>query len=242
LTTKETDMPLHDHFHGPLSRERHWESFHAAWLSSLADDLNRRLPAGYFAEEQVHAGAGVEIDVATFDASTNGSGEAPLTNAWEIPAPLMTVPAGFADDFEVRVFNSRGGPTLVAAIELVSPRDKDRAEARKAFAMKCSSLLYQGISLIVVDVVTERHANLHNQIVGLLEHADDARLPDEADLYAAAYRPIRRDGREEIDLWPTTLRVGEPLPTLPLSVTAELGIPVDLEATYKDTCERRRVG
>ncbi len=51
-------MPLLDHFHPPLSSERHWESFHAAWLGSLADDLNRRLPTGYFAEEQVHAGAG----------------------------------------------------------------------------------------------------------------------------------------------------------------------------------------
>ena len=24
-------MPLLDHFHPPLSDERHWESFHAAW-------------------------------------------------------------------------------------------------------------------------------------------------------------------------------------------------------------------
>src|SRR5207302_6918246 len=58
-------MPLLDHFHPPLSLERRWESFHAAWTGSLADDLNRRLPAGYFAEEQTHAGPGVEIDVAT---------------------------------------------------------------------------------------------------------------------------------------------------------------------------------
>ena len=47
-------MPLLDHFHPPLSLERHWESFHAAWAGSLADALNRRLPGGYFAEEQAH--------------------------------------------------------------------------------------------------------------------------------------------------------------------------------------------
>ena len=52
---------LRDHFHPPLSLERRWESFHAAWLSSLADGLNRDLPPGYFAEEQTHAGASVEI-------------------------------------------------------------------------------------------------------------------------------------------------------------------------------------
>jgi len=60
-------MPLLDHFHPPLSVDRHWESFHAAWIGSLADALNRQLPEGYFAEELTHAGAGVEIDVATFE-------------------------------------------------------------------------------------------------------------------------------------------------------------------------------
>jgi hypothetical protein len=25
-------MPLLDHFHPPLSTERHWESFYAAWF------------------------------------------------------------------------------------------------------------------------------------------------------------------------------------------------------------------
>ena len=58
-------MPLLDHFHPPLSLERHWESFHAAWSGSLADALNHILPECYFAEELTHAGTGVEIDVAT---------------------------------------------------------------------------------------------------------------------------------------------------------------------------------
>jgi hypothetical protein len=239
-------VPLLDHFHPPLSRERHWESFHAAWLRSLADDLNRRLPARFFAEEQVHAGAGVEIDVASFASGSqgteNGHEAVSQTEVWEPPAPAVTVPAVFADDFEVRVFDSRGGPTLVAAIELVSPRNKDRAEARRAFATKCASYLHQGISLIVVDVVTERHANLHNEVLRLMEQADLALLPEETLLYAAAYRPIRRDGREEIDLWPVTLLVGESLPTLPLALNAALSVPVDLEASYSDARLRRRVG
>ena len=64
-------MPLLDHFHPPLSSQRHWESFHTTWASALADALNERwLPEGYFAEEQVHPSARVEIDVATFEEST----------------------------------------------------------------------------------------------------------------------------------------------------------------------------
>jgi hypothetical protein len=236
-------MPLLDHFHPPLSTERHWESFHAAWCGSLADDLNRRLPTGYFAEEQAHAGPGVEIDVATFEsASPAGNGAGTATQVWSPPVPALTLPAVFADDFEVRVFSRRGGPTLVAAIELVSPGNKDRREARDAFADKCAGYLRQGVSLIVIDVVTDRHANLHNELLRRLDAPESARQPADVRLYAAAYRPVRRQEREEIDVWPAALAVAGPLPVLPLALNAELALPVDLEATYTDACRRRRLG
>src|SRR5207245_65259 len=115
-------------------------------------------------------------------------------------------------DFEVRVFSSRGGPTLVAALELVSPRNKDRPEAHKAFAVKCASYLHQGIGLILVDVVTGRHADLHNETMRLLDAPSSSLLPAETALYAVAYRPVRRQDREEIDLWPASLALAAPLP------------------------------
>ncbi len=221
-------MPLLDHFHPPLSTDRYWGPFYAAWCGSLADDLNRQLPSGYFAEEQSYLGAGVEADVAT------AVGASP-------PAPALTLPAVFADDFEVRVF-SRRGPTLVGAIELVSPRNKDRREARDAFTDKCAAYLHQGVSLIMIDVVTDRHANLHNELLRRLDAPESARQPADVRLYAAAYRPVRRQEREEIDVWPAALEVAGPLPVLPLAPNAELALPVDLEATYTDACRRRRLG
>ena len=61
-------MPLLDHFHPPLSEERHWEGFHSKWANVLVDALNETLlPSGYFAEPHVHRGARVEIDAATFE-------------------------------------------------------------------------------------------------------------------------------------------------------------------------------
>jgi Protein of unknown function (DUF4058) len=242
-------MPLQDQFHPPLSRERHWESFHAAWVGAIADALNRLLPAGYFAEEQVHAGPSVEIDVATFEGQTaaerpsaNGGGAvAVAAPVWSPPAPAASVPAVFADDFEVRVFSSRGGPTLVAAVELVSPGNKDRPEVRRAFAVKCASYLHQGVGLILRDVVTDRRANLHREVLALLDVAGPDLLPAESALYAVAYRPGRRAGRAEIDLWPADLAVAAPLPELPLALHAALSVPVDLESTYTDACRRRRL-
>lgn len=241
-------MPLLDHFRPPLSLERRWESFHAAWSGSLADLLNRILPPGYFAEEQSHAGAGIEIDVAASARAPAGQGNGAATalwpaEVWAPPAAAWTVPAVFADDVEVRVFNTATGPRLVAAIELVSPRNKDRPEARRAFAAKCAGYLCQGISLMVIDVVTERHANLHNEIVPLVQAgAASCAFGPHVPLYAVAYRPLRRGEREEIDIWPVTLALATALPTLPLALSAAICLPVDLEATYRDACQRRRLG
>src|SRR5581483_6458120 len=113
-------MPLLDHFHGPLSEERSWEAFHAAWAGSLSDDLNRRLPEGYFAEEHTHARAGVEIDLATWESQAHAAAASGVAVAepavYSPPAPARTIPAVFSDDFEIKVFSTRSGPRLVAAI------------------------------------------------------------------------------------------------------------------------------
>jgi hypothetical protein len=237
-------MPLLDHFRPPLFPYRHWESFHVTWAGAIADALNEDLlPDGYFAEEHAHAGARIEIDVATFADDRPGAapaGAGVATQPYAPPTPSLVIPAAFPDAFEVRVYQSEGGAKLVAAVELVSPANKDRDAHRRAFAAKCAGYLAQGVGLIVVDVVTTRQANLHAAVMGLLGQGATG-LPADAELYAAAYRPIVRDGAGQIEVWPEPLAVGQPLPTLPLSLNAELCVPIDLEATYTTACGRRRL-
>jgi hypothetical protein len=153
----------------------------------------------------------------------------------------MVVPAAFPDSFEVLVFQAEGGATLVAAIELVSPANKDRAAHRQAFAIKCASYLTQGVSLVVVDIVTNRQANLHNELMRLLGHGEAFALAADVSLYAVAYRPIVRDTAEQIEVWPAPLALGQALPVLPLALDAEQCLPLDLEATYQTACQRRRL-
>jgi hypothetical protein len=243
-------MPLLDHFRPPLYPRRHWESFHATWTVSLADSLNQRwLPEKYFAEVQTHANARVEIDVATYEegpapspAPPDGAGTATLpAQVWSPPAPAQTMPAVFPDTFEVRVFSADSGASLVAAIELVSHRNKDRPEARRAFAIKCANYLCQGISLIIMDIVTTRQANLHHETLRVMEAAETFNLAPDTALYAVAYRPVLRQEKEEIDLWPATFGIGDSLPLLPLRLTGDLFVPVDFETTYTDTCRRQRL-
>ncbi len=240
-------MPLLDHFHAPLGASRRWESFHSSWATKISDALTERwLPPNYIAEEYAHVGPSVEIDVATFEqadeaAEDEGAVATLGPKTWSPPLADATISAVFLDTFEVRILSTDAGPKLVAAIELVSPGNKDRAAERRAFAAKCASYLSQGIGLIVVDIVTNRRANLHNEILQLMDAADAARLAPEVSLYAVAYRPLRREGKDEIDVWRAPLALGRPLPTLPLSLRADLVIPVDFEATYAEACTRKRL-
>jgi hypothetical protein len=240
-------MPLLDHFHAPLAPRRHWESFHVNWAGAIADALNERLlPEGYFAEQHAHSGARVEIGVATFAESAaprrDGSTATLPARVWTPPAPPIVLPAAFPDAFEVLVFESEGGANLVAAIELVSPANKDRPAHRQAFAIKCASYLCQGISLVIVDIVTSRQGNLHNDMMQLLgPTVPSAVLPEGTSLYAVAYRPIVRESKEQIEAWPASLVIGQPLPTVPLALNAEVCLPIDLEETYSVACQRRRL-
>jgi hypothetical protein len=241
-------MPLLDHFHPPLLGQRHWEGFHGRWAAALADLLNETLPADYFAEFQVTLGTRIEVDVATFnetgspDSSDSGGGAvAAPAQVWAPPVPTAVFPAIFPDDLEIRVYSSVAGPTLVAAIELVSPGNKDRDESRRAFVAKCASYLQRGIGLIVVDIVTSRHANLHDELMTFLRHSAEPMFPTPTHLYATAYGPVRREERNEIDLWRETLELGGALPTLPLAVRGLGCVPVNLESTYMETRERGRI-
>ena len=240
-------MPLLDHFHTPLEERYPWESFHSGWATRIADQLSERVPAEFVVAEQTHSGNHLEIDVATFEDSAAPSRTKPVSPAvalaptWAPPAPAHVVPAIFPDTFEVRLFSTIAGLTLVAAIELISPGNKDRPEERQAFAIKCASYLHQGVSLIIIDIVTSRRANLHNEIVALLPTARGSEMPAQAALYAVAYRPVLRQGCAEIEIWPATFSVGDPLPELPLRLTGDLFVPVDFEASYQEACRRRRL-
>jgi hypothetical protein len=242
-------MALLDHFHPPLSEERHWEGFHSKWANVLVDALNETLlPSGYFAEPHVPMGARVEIGASTFESDSapdrparNGATAVLPVRTWAPPEPSLFMPAAFPDTFEVRIIDTEAGPRLAAAIELVSPANKDRPEHRRAFAVKCASYLCQGISLIVVDVVTSRAANLHDEIVRLLSNDGSFLFPAGPSLYATAYRPILRDEEEQTEVWLAPLAVGGPMPVLPLALTAKLCLPIDLESSYIDACRKLRL-
>ncbi len=246
-------MPLHDHFRPPLSLRKSWESMHHHWASLMVIRLNGGvLPTRFESEPKVHHGSLIEIDLATygedrdppqFGANGHGGGVATQTQVYAPPAPPLAaeIVMADADTFEINVYKQDGGWKLVAAIELVSPANKDRSSHRRAFATKVASYLQQGVSVVTVDVVTERAANLHEDVSAAL------RLPDALDwhsptgLSAVCYRLLRVEGKERLEVWPHQLAVGSALPTVPLWLEPVLAVPLELELTYTNTCESLRI-
>ena len=239
-------MPLLDHFHSPLSNRRPWESFHGSWAGDIIGLLNTGvLPEGFFAAMHSHVGSRVEVDVATFSeerqAAATESGGGVAVEPWAPPV-ARTIPAVFPDEVEVLVFRQLGGAVLAGAIELVSPGNLDRPEARRHFAAKCLSYLQTGVGLLVVDIVTESLSNLHEEVLALMGLEVEDAAVESAPLYAVSYRPFRtdRDG-DRIDITPAVLQVGEALPTMPLALFGGPTVPIDLEASYLESCRRNAI-
>jgi len=240
-------MPLRDHFHAPLYPARHWESFHSLWAGEIVARLNARLlPPGYFAESQVHLGPWIEIDVATMSGPTpatpptgNGAVATLPAPTWAPPEPSLMLPGVSTDEFEVRILDEASN--LVAAVELVSPGNKDRPEHRLAFCHKCAAYLQRGIGLVVVDVVTNRRACLHDHLIDALALSEDLHFPGgPTPISAVSYRPEQTEAGAVVAVWAFRLALGQEMPTLPLALRSGPVLALDLEATYSEACVRSR--
>jgi hypothetical protein len=245
-------MPLYDHFHGPLAR-RPWESFHFQWGSCIAADLNRRLPKRFVADAPMHLGSSVSADVAEYERlgenghqngeiSNNGDGGvAVATEIYAPPATTLSMPADFPTEVKVEVRDVAENYRLLGVIELVSKSNKKESSEREQFAAKCLSYLGKGIGLVVIDIVTVRLWNLHNVMIHLANRDEKFLMPGDPPLYVTAYRPVSRNKEDLIDLslWPLT--VGSALPVVPLALKGFGSIRLDLEATYREACERSRI-
>jgi hypothetical protein len=239
-------MPLLDHFHPPLDPRIGWESFHHRWANAIADHLDQVLPRSFFARVEVHLGSEVATDVAEEEviSSTERNGEAGVAvKTYTPPAATMTIPCHFPDEAAIEIRAADPGARLLAVIELVSPSNKKSPDARRAFTTKAAAYLQYGIGLVILDVVTERHFNLHNELAELISQSGDFAMANNPSLYAASYRPALASSDSPttgIEAWTYPLTVGDPLPTLPLYLRTHGCIPLDLEETYTETRRRAR--
>src|SRR5262249_16818886 len=157
------------------------------------------------AEGNVQIGITAGVDVATFEKqehSRNPNGPV-ATAVWAPPKPHIAVAVDLAslETFELCIYDEERARTLVAAAEIVSPRNKDRPEARRAFLDKCAAYLREGVSVVIVDIVTSRQHNFHAELMELLKAGDAAASAINTDLYAVAYRVHLVGKQTELEGW-----------------------------------------
>lgn len=126
---------------------------------------------------------------------------------------------------------------LVGVVSFVIPAIADYASRRDAFVTECVNRIAERVGLVLVDVVTVPHPNLHAGILASLGTPSTAT----DNLSATAYRGVERDGDPVVEMWVEQLRVGEPLPTMPLWLPGGHRLAVVLEDTYNRTWVEQRV-
>jgi len=242
-------MPLRDHFRSPVNDTHSWDEVHGQWPGEIVRQLTTVLPPGFRAAPRVHLGSSFEVDVGSYDLATrdpdaavdSGGGTATLTAA----APTFTLEADLTDqdEYEVRIYDTERGRTLVAAIEIVSPSNKDRPESREIFVGKVGSLLSQGVCVSLVDLVSVRQANLYAELLELAGGTDLQLGPIPPHLYAVTLRTRKPPKRRlRWDAWFYRMTVGQPLPTLPIWLSETLRVELPMETSYVETCRVLGIG
>jgi hypothetical protein len=150
-------MPLHD-----WATLAGWEGVHQVWIVELLYWLKPRMPAGYRA--YIGATPTFAIGVPSEDRADVSVRDWPKGNGPQAEpaaaAPVALKDAAEEPDEEIAVPTLVGETALlveqegrlVAAVELVSPRNKDRPWACAAYVSTCASYLLRGVHLLLLDV------------------------------------------------------------------------------------------
>ncbi len=201
-------MPLHD-----WATTRGWSELHTYWLTELARHIKPQLPPGYRARIETGTESNIEPDHA-------------------IPEPDFSVALTEIRQPELRVavtFNGR----LVAAVELVSLRNKDRVADRRTYGAKYAGYLRDLVQLLIVDVHPRyKDFSFADFIAAELRLTDQPPLPVP---FSASYRVVPAVKAGDpclLEAWRRPLTVGEPLPEIPLPLDGDRAILIDLEGTY----------
>jgi hypothetical protein len=203
--------------------------------------LNQVLPEPYIAVPLVHLGSLYENQCGAYPEAIREGRGGTATCTPRIATPTLEPRLPDQDVYEVRIYDSRRNRRLVAAIEIVSPSNKDRPETRGTFVSKVAALLKHDVCVSIVDVVTTSDFNLYVELLNFLESADPALGYEPPPIYAVTMRMRYEGRRRPMDNWYHPLTVGQPLPTLPIWLKPDRAISLDLEGSYEETCRTLRI-
>ena len=225
-------MPLHDWSRTDAGT---YHDFHQVWTIEIRNALNRGiLPPGYRAMADLKVG-GTEPDVATIrlrEVPSQGgvavTDNPPQARQVARAAAAESEAAYYARKANRIVIRHRRGH-LVAAIELVSPGNKNNKNGIREFLRKLTDYLRNGIHVVVVDPFPPGprdpegiHQRIWDGFVGLPAEPRPADKP----LTVVSY-----DAGERV-AYVNPVAVGDPLPEAPLFLAPGWYVNIPLERTY----------
>jgi hypothetical protein len=239
-------MPIHDWSRVPSGL---FHDFHQGWSVEIRNALNRGvMPEGYYAyieqktsmvEERKRL---YEPDLVAIEfESRSRSGKKPVrrgaTATLETPRAHVIQELVESDDAYYarkanRITIRRGLGKVVAAIEIVSPGNKDSEKSFEAFVENADAFLGNGIHLLIVDLFppTPRDPQgVHKAIAAELSDVP-FKLPAGKRRTVVSYR-----ASDPVTAFVEPVAVGDKLPSIPLFLTDDLHVPVPLESTYTAT-------
>ena len=215
----------------------------------IVQRLNSLLPEEFIAQPSVRLGDAMEIDIAALERESGRGSFSPVEDqgsvmvaSWAPAQPKILLDAEFPEpsEYVVNIY-TQDEFRLVAAVELVSPSNKDRPENRKTFVNKCEALLKKEVCVTIVDPVTSRMANLYGE---LLDELAAERTPVSPEARSTP-RPVGASSARarswRLRSWEHELAIAASLPTLPLWLSEDFMAPLELEATYEETCGSLRI-
>lgn len=221
-----------------------FHDFHQSWSIRIKDALNGGLlPRGLNALVEQKTPAR-EPDVLTIDDRLPERRNSPPSGGTMLMDPPATrivrksAKEAYSDKANRIVVKHKIGRTI-AAIEIVSPGNKDGKRPFKEFLEKSIEFISSGVHLLVIDLFppTKRDPfGVHRAIWDEFEdEGDEFEFPAGKNLTLASYNA----GRSK-EAYVEPVAVGDVLPDMPLFLTDAGHVKVPLEATYRQTWDVMR--
>ena len=93
----------------------------------------------------------------------------------------------------------------------------------------------------LIDLCTTRNFNLYFDVLTALDWSDPAFVPHAPATYAVTCRCRNIEQLSRLESWAYPLIVGERLPQLPIWLSDETSVILDLEQGYEETCRALRI-
>ena len=225
-------MPLHD-----WTNPAGWDGVHILWIVQLLDWIQPRLPKGY----RAYLGSTPALTVGAADEKPDVAVRQWLPEPPSDPTPPQPgLDAGFEPTVEVATLTLDPHMAvyvalhnrMIAAVELVSPRNKDRPSSRAFYLARYLGYLREGVHLLLIDV--HRRPLKFSFADALAAEMEIQRPPLPAPLAISYGAGIPGNGGGRlVSIWERAIGVGADLPAMPLPLDTQTRIPIELEATYR---------